>query len=82
LKCSEQAETGIVVISVLHHIYILFVWNAEAGSLNEKLENQVENLKDSTSWNPRGRYLSVATERSNAPAHILLAHMFHTVAGG
>ena len=31
--------------SVLQHSYILFVWNEEAGSLNETLENQVENLK-------------------------------------
>jgi len=38
---------------VLQHSYILFVWNGEAGSLNETLENQVENLKDSTSWNTR-----------------------------
>ena len=27
--------------SVLHHSYILFVWNEEAGTLNETLENQV-----------------------------------------
>jgi hypothetical protein len=31
--------------SVLHQSYILFVWNEEAGSLNETLENQLENLK-------------------------------------
>ena len=31
--------------SVLHHSYILFVWNEEGSSLNETLENQVENLK-------------------------------------
>jgi len=62
--------------SVLQHSYILFVWNEEAGSLNETLENQVENLKYSTSWNPRGRFLVVATERSNEPAHLLAAHIF------
>jgi len=28
--------------SVLHHSYILFVWNEEAGSLNETIENQVK----------------------------------------
>jgi hypothetical protein len=42
---------------VLHHSYILFVWNAEVGSLNETLENQVENLKYSTSWNPEAGFL-------------------------
>jgi len=61
--------------SVLHHSYILFVWNEEVGTLNETLENQVENLRYSTSWNPRGRFLVVATERSNEPAHILAAHI-------
>jgi len=62
-------------ISVLHHSYILFVWNEGAGSLNETLENQVENLKYSTSWNPRGRFLVVATERSNEPAHLLATNV-------
>jgi len=62
--------------SVLHHSYILFLWNVQTGSLNDTLENQVENLKYSTSWNPRGRFLVVATERSNKPAHLLAAHIF------
>jgi len=72
-----------VDISVLHHSYILFLWNEEADSLNETLENQVANLKYSTSWNSRGRFLMVATERNNEPAHLLAAHIFfNTVAGG
>jgi hypothetical protein len=62
-------------ISGLHHSYVLFVWIEEAGSLNETLEDQVENVKDSTSWNSRGRILVVATERSNEPAHLLAAHI-------
>ena len=61
--------------SVLHHSYILFVWNEEGSSLNETLENQLENLKYSTSWNPRGRFLVVTTDSSNGPAHLLAAHM-------
>ena len=61
--------------SVLHHSYILFVWNEEGSSLNETLENQLENLKYSTSWNPRGRFLVVATGSSNEPAHLLAAHL-------
>jgi hypothetical protein len=60
---------------VLHHSYILLVWKVGVGSLNETLEYQVENLKDSTSWNPRGRFLVVATERSNEPAHLVAAHI-------
>jgi len=48
--------------SVLHHSYILFVWNEEAGSYNETLENQLEILKYGTSWNPRGRFLVVVTD--------------------
>ena len=62
-------------ISVLHHSYILFVWNEEANSLNETIENQLENLQYSTSWNPRGRFLVVATDSSNEPAHLLAAHI-------
>jgi len=61
--------------SVLHHSYILFVWNEEPGSLNDTLEYQLENLKYSTSWNPRGRFLVVATDSSNEPAHLLAAHI-------
>ena len=61
--------------SVLHHSYILFVWNEGAVSLNETLENQLDNLKYSTSWNPRGRFLVVATGSSNEPAHLLAAHI-------
>jgi len=60
---------------VLHHSYILFVWNEEERSLNETLENQVENLKYSTSWNPRGRFLVVATDSSNGPEQLLAAHI-------
>jgi len=61
--------------SVLQHSYILFLWNGKGGSLNETLENQLENLKDSTSWNPRGRFLVVVTERSNEPGQLLAAHI-------
>jgi len=66
----ETADT-----SVLHHSYILFAWNEEASSLNEKLENQLENLKYGTSWNPRGRFLVVAKDNSNGPAQLLAAHI-------
>ena len=62
-------------ILILHQSYILFVWNEEASSLNETIENQVEILKFSTPWNPRGRFLVVATERHNEPEHLLAAHM-------
>jgi len=61
--------------SVLHHSYILFVWNEEASNINETLENQVDNLKYSTSWNPRGRFLVVATLSVNEPAHLLAANI-------
>jgi len=60
---------------VLHHSYILFVWDEEVRSLNETLEYQLENLKYSTSWNPRGRFLVVATECSIEPAHLMAAHI-------
>jgi len=50
------------------------VWNEEACSLNETLENQMENLKYNTSWNQRRMFLVVAKESSNEPAHLLAAH--------
>jgi len=61
--------------SVLQHSYILFVWNGLAGSLNETFENQVDTLKYSTSWNPRGRFLVVVTESSDESGHVLAAHI-------
>ena len=61
--------------SVLQHCYILFVWNEEVVSFNETIENQLENLKYSTSWNPRGKFLVVATDSSNEPPHSLAAHI-------
>ena len=45
------------------------------GRLNEALDNQLENLKESLSWNPRGRFLVVATESSNGPGQLLAAHI-------
>jgi len=66
----ESADT-----SVLHHSYILFMWNEEARNLNETLENQLDNLKNRRSWNPRGSFLVVATDNSNVPAHLLAAHI-------
>jgi hypothetical protein len=62
-------------ILVLNQSYIVFVWNEEAGSLNETLKNQVEYLKYSTSWNPRGRILMVATEISKEPPRLLAVHV-------
>jgi hypothetical protein len=61
--------------SVLHQSYILFLWNEEAGSLNETLDNQLEDLKYRTSWNPRGRFLVVVNVSSNEPTHLLAAHI-------
>ena len=75
IKLFRPNVDDIADTSVLHHSYILFVWNEEGSSLNETLENQLENLKYSTSWNPRGRFLVVATDSSNGPAHLLAAHI-------
>jgi hypothetical protein len=75
IELFRPSGDGTADISELHHSYILFVWNEEASSLSQTLENQVENLKDSTSWNPRGRFLVVATDSSNGPAHLLAAHI-------
>jgi len=75
IKLSRPSGDATAGTSVLHHSYILFVWNEEAGSYNETLENQVEILKDSTSWNPRGRFLVVVTDSRHEPAHLLAAHI-------
>jgi len=61
--------------AVLQYSYILFVWNGEVSSLNETLENQVKFLKDSTSSNPRGRFIVVATERNKVSSYLLAAHI-------
>jgi len=75
IELLRPSEDDTADTSVLHHSYILFVWNEEASSLNETLENQVDNLKYSTSWNPRGRFLVIATVSGNEPAHLLAAHI-------
>jgi len=51
------------------------VWNEGASNLNETLENQVENLKYTTSLDPRGRFLVVVTDRNNVSAHLLATHI-------
>jgi hypothetical protein len=65
--------------TVLHHSYILFVWLEEGLSRRETLESQVENLKYSKSWNPRGKFLVVVTDRSNDPPHLLAATLCSTL---
>jgi len=60
---------------VLHHSYILFLWSGEGGSLNETLKNQLEILKYSPSWNPRGRFLVVVTDRNNETGHLIATHI-------
>jgi hypothetical protein len=60
---------------VLQHSYILFVWNEVVGRLKETLENQLGNLKYSTSLTLQGRFVVVATDSSNEQAHLLAAHI-------
>jgi hypothetical protein len=45
IQLLRPSGDGTADISELQHSYILFVWNEKAGSLNETLEHQVENLK-------------------------------------
>ena len=75
IELFRPSGDGSANTSVLHHSYILFVWNEKAGSLNETIENQLQKLKYSKSWNPRGSFLVVATEISNEPPHLLAAHI-------
>ena len=75
IELFRPSTDGTADSSVLHHSYILFVWNEEGSSLNESIENEVENLKNSTSWKPRGRFLVVATESGNEPANLLAAQI-------
>jgi len=65
--------------TVLHHSYILFVWQEEGMILIETLESQVENLRYSTSWNPRGMFLVVVTTSSNVPPNLLAAQVCSTL---
>jgi hypothetical protein len=61
--------------SVLHHSYILFVWTEGEVTLSRALEDQVENLKYSASWNPRGRFVVVVTGHSSEPPQSLASHI-------
>jgi len=70
----ETADT-----TVLHHSYILFVWQEEGMSLIETLESQVENFRYSMSWNPRGMFLVVVTTSSNVPPNLLAAQVCFTL---
>ena len=70
----ETADT-----TVLHQSYILFVWLDEGTSPKETLESQVENLKYSMSWNPRGKFLVVVTASSNDPPNLLAAQVCSTL---
>ena len=57
IELFRQSGDETADVLVLHHSYILFVWNEEADNLNKTLQNQVENLKCSTSWNPEEGFL-------------------------
>jgi len=70
----ETADT-----TILHHSYILFVWQEEGMSLRETLESQVENFRYSMSWNPRGMFLVVVTTSSNVPPNLLSAQVCSTL---
>ena len=70
----ETADT-----TFLHQSYIMFVWLEEGLSLRETLESQVENLKYSMSWNPRGKFLVVVTTSSNDPPNLLAAEVCSTL---
>ncbi|XP_033611240.1 uncharacterized protein LOC117283066 [Cryptotermes secundus] len=61
----------IIDTSVLHHSYILFVWLDMEVTLNRTLGDQVEILKYSTSWNPRGRFVVVVSGHSSEPPQLL-----------
>jgi hypothetical protein len=67
IELFRTGEDETVDSPVFHHSYIFFVWNEKESNLNDMLENQLEKLKYSTAWNPRGRFLVVATVSSNEP---------------
>jgi hypothetical protein len=47
-----------------HHAYIFFVWGQEKFDVVGSLREQLEELEDSGSWNPRARFFIVVTEQS------------------
>jgi hypothetical protein len=65
--------------AALQHSYILFVWLEEGLNVTEILEIQVDNLKYSMSWNPRGNFLVVVTASSNEPPNLLAALVCSTL---
>jgi hypothetical protein len=47
-----------------HDSYLFFVWHQEKFGVIRSLTEQLEELKDSGSWNPSARFFVVVTERS------------------
>ena len=73
-NCSNQA----VMTMQTDQFYskVTFCLCGTKGRAAKTLENQLENLKYSTSWNPRGRILVVATDSDKELGHLLAAHIF------
>jgi hypothetical protein len=57
---------------VLPHSYIIFLWPQQDKDVNDTIKTQMENQKDSLSWNPLAKFLVVVTGLGSEP-HISVA---------
>ncbi|KDR17222.1 hypothetical protein L798_08949 [Zootermopsis nevadensis] len=55
----------------LHHGYIIFIWSSEENDVIQTVENHLEELRYSQSWNPRARFMVVVTAYDSPHSHLV-----------
>jgi hypothetical protein len=64
---SDKTDENIENNPVLHQSYIIFLWSQREGDINDILKQHVELMKNSPSWNPRGKFLVVVIGQNGSP---------------
>jgi hypothetical protein len=64
---SDKTDEKIENNPVLHQSYIIFLWSQRDENVSDILKNHVESMKNSPSWNPRGKFLVVVTGENGLP---------------
>jgi hypothetical protein len=52
---------------VTPHSYIIFLWQQQDESIYDTIESQMQNQRDSPSWNPRAKFLLVLSGHDTDP---------------
>jgi hypothetical protein len=64
---SDKTDEDLENNPVLHQSYIIFLWPLGEDGINDILKHHVESMKNSPSWNPRGKFLVVVTGENHSP---------------